>query len=139
MKRICVCLILIAMAAALVSCTKTNYAQTIAHNWDLVLPSSCEQVYGVSSDPGFHGDGERYHVFSCSDAEAMSTLLKWSETVIKDTNFLFNVVMELDIDESYLIKPGGYWRYAKSHQDGSKLIVLYSPEQQLLYVLEDFH
>jgi len=47
--------------------------------------------------------------------------------------------MELDIDESYLIKPGGYWRYAKSHQDGSKLIVLYSPEQQLLYVLEDFY
>ncbi len=69
----------------------------------------------------------------------MSTLLKWSESVIEDTSFLFNVVMELDIDESYLIKPGGYWRYAKSHQDGSKLIVLYSPEQQLLYVLEEFH
>lgn len=139
MKRICGCFILIAMAAALVSCTKTNYAEIIEHNWDLVLPSSCEQVYGVSSDPGFHGDGERYHVFSCSDAEAMSTLLKWSETVIKDTSFLFNVVAELDIDESYLLKPGGYLRYAKSHQDGSKLIVLYSPEQQLLYVLEDFH
>lgn len=44
-----------------------NYSYTLNANWGFSLPAGTAQVYRQDSGASFHGDGLRYHVFTCRE------------------------------------------------------------------------
>lgn len=46
----------------------TDYSYTLNANWGFSLPAGTAQVYQQDSGASFHGDGLRYHVFTCREA-----------------------------------------------------------------------
>lgn len=130
-------LILMLLAPSACSGTDRSYASAIEANWSIKLPDGCKEIYSKQSEADFHGDGERYHVFDCSNAEGMLDLVEWYNEAItsNDSNYILN---RLEVSEADRFQPGAYKEYTRKNVDGSLLILLYSPETQLLYVLEEF-
>jgi len=62
-----------------------GYGPVLRANWDLTLPTGCREVYETDSGESFHGDGERYHVFSLEDAGAVEEeLTAWAGEAGRD-------------------------------------------------------
>ncbi|HOG00468.1 MAG TPA: hypothetical protein PKW29_05090 [Clostridia bacterium] len=120
------------------ACAKKDYAEAIKGNWGIELPEGCQAIYVKQSEAGFNGDSERYHVFDCSDAQGMPELVEWYDGIVKD-NASYRLLDVLGVEDADYPQPGIYKKYVQSKAGGSTLVLLYSLDSKLLYVLEDFY
>ena len=78
-KRIVCTLTALFCVFLLTACGSNGYAPVLRANWNLTLPDRCREVYEIDSGASFQGDGERCHVFSFEDADAVAeTLTAWA-------------------------------------------------------------
>ncbi len=120
------------------ACAKKDYAAAIETNWGIRLPEGCEEIYKKQSEPAFNGDSERYHVFDCGEAEGMPDLVAWYDGLVTD-DASYRLLDELGVTKEDYPQPGKYKKYTCKKTNGSTLVMLYSPDTKLLYVLEDFY
>lgn len=120
------------------ACAKKEYAKVIKDNWRIELPEGCQVIYVKQSEAGFNGDSERYHVFDCNNAQGMLELVEWYDGIVKE-NASYRLLDVLGVEDADYPQPGIYKKYVQDKAGGSKLVLLYSPDSALLYVMEDFY
>lgn len=110
-------------------------------NWGIYVPSSLRKVYRTTSSSGFHGDGVRCTIFETrkpepSFIETFSTgrnirSEKFIIDSLKKGNLKIPAKKKLSFENSYL------WRQC-SQYDTDTLVILYFPDAQRYYFIEEF-
>jgi len=117
------------------------YTDVIRLNWSIKLPNPYEEVYSIDSGPSFHGDGERYHIFSYKDNEDVELSLKWKEGKNVAVESAINQVLNtLNVPAKYMPDfQSKYKYYLKREQDSSVIYLVFFPNTKRLYVIEDIY
>lgn len=123
-----------------------DYSTVLNANWGFKLPSKSQysEVYSKDSGAGSHGDGIRYHIFSCKDDKPISEMFDWSATeekTIFSSSYQDAVTEWLsEIDVSAEDAPDYskclYWYDSKD--DNSEIIVLWDSSKNRVYIAESF-
>lgn len=132
-----------------------SYASVLEANWGVKLPVSacCREVYRQDTGPSFHGDGVRYHVFSCINSAAIDELLpwsaeeghtlEWSQTAGEERQYRSYSqsaqlwLHELDVPETQLPVYESCVCWYSSAPDNSQLILFWDPGSRRLYIVEN--
>ncbi len=123
-----------------------DYSSTIKQNWGVVLPeeSGYKQIYDMQTEPSFHGDGFRYHVFSIEDITLVENTFSWTSAQ-QETNFYDSYTEscegwldEIGVPQSERPTYSECVYYYDSQSDLSEIIMLLSKTQSKLYVVESF-
>ena len=125
---------------------ETDYNRIMAQNWGISLPRECRyrEIYSKDTGPSFHGDGIRYHVFSCRNGEPVEQMDVWQEAEGKTvfartyTDALGQWLDALSVPAAF--RPDGsacVYLYAVRH-DHSELLMLWNRDTRSIYVAESF-
>jgi len=115
-------------------------ARVIEMNWGVSVPDGFEEIYHVKTPASFHGDGERYTVFEAKGGAAPG-IGAFSNGRDAAAEMFVNAIMNnLEVPENKRPDTSDYrWKsYSKSPQeeDGSSMIVIYTPENKRMYFVE---
>ncbi len=139
---IAVAAMLLAGGYLLTRLSASNYTQTLQANWEIRLPSSCTLIYNTDSGASSHGDGRRYHVYTCMDEDALTQALAWeseqSATLFCDS-YADAVTAWLEAISAEDAQYPDFSRcvyYYLASEDSSELIVLWDCGSQTVYVAE---
>lgn len=113
-----------------------NVAKTFELNWGIVLPSDFKEEYAVNTGVSFHGDGERYSVYS---GMSFLTSLEDSknELLEEEVNNLYNA---LNISEEYRINFAHQYSWKKIYQKDDErnyLYCIFDEETKRFYFYEN--
>ncbi len=124
----------------------SNYLRILELNWGISFSAAAElsEVYANDSGASFHGDGIRYHVYSCKHAQYLVQDLDWTKeesATIYHPNFheaANDWLDQINVPESERPAYSGcsYW-YA-SQEDNSEIIIFWDSIESLLYIIESF-
>lgn len=123
----------------------SGYGAILRANWGFDLPrrGACAEVYAADSGESFHGDGLRYHVYSCRDTH-LESLYAWlpdeHATIYHDS---FRAAAEdwleqLGVPDEQRPAYADCYYWYQSQEDNSELIVFWDKGRETLYVLESF-
>lgn len=151
MKQLAFFLALILLFAALLTgCLKndSSYFSVMNRNWELSLPEDgvFTEIYAKDSGASFHGDGTRYHAFSCSDPGQVEALLPWlPEATTHATNYFPSIqeaanawLDELQVPQEERPDPAGCQIWYATKSDRSELLVFWDSKIQRIYIVEHF-
>lgn len=140
-------LVVLGFTLAAVSCLRAGggYGAVLKANWGFVLPrrGQCTEVYSADSGASPHGDGLRYHVYSCRDThiESMYAWLPDEHATIYHDSFhaaADDWLGQLNVPAERRPVCSGCVYHYQSQDDHSELIVFWDEGRQMLYVLESF-
>ncbi len=129
---------LLLFALMLTGCQSKGYGQVIEDNWDISIPEDYELLYEASSDLGFHGDNERYHVFAYSESSELADIVTWLDDATINAR-VAEILNGLKVEEKY--RPtarSGLKRYTFRKEGSSRMYWYFDAVNGLLYVVEDF-
>lgn len=138
------CVIVICICIAILLQPLYRYSRTVYTNWKYDLPVTYREVYEYS-EPSFHGDGYRYHVFQYWKSKKAIEQLYTRESADKsekeldsDITIISEWLDEMDVPEN--VRPDYkecLWQSAKQ-EDGSVIYLLWNPKTFTLYIAESF-
>lgn len=119
---------------------KNIYANIIKSNWNIELPSEYKEVYSCDTGPSFLGDGERYHIFQYEENSNIGSSLDWeSDKNIMMESTVFSILSSLNVPREYFPKfEKEYKYYLRNEEDLSELYIVFSKEENRVYIVEDF-
>ncbi len=138
--------LIIAISAILAWNHFFDYSYVLEINWGISIPqeSHYSEIYSQDSGSGFHGDGNRYHIFICRDIEPISEMFEWQpaehETIFHDSysdaaeEWLDEINVPLQERPDY--ENCLYWY--QSQNDNSEIIILLDKDVSKMYVIESF-
>ena len=140
------CILILGGAMLFMSNHLTDYNPTLEANWGISIPSKARysEIYSKNSVPSFHGDGIRYHIFSCKDHSCVGEMLDWErderETIFYDNySNTVNVWLEtIDVPSEYQPDYSDCLFWYNSQDDHSEIIILWDKGKNALYVVESF-
>jgi len=125
-----------------------SYSAALSANWGISLPAKavCTEAYTHRSEPGFHGDGFRYHVFSYKNEEPIAGMLNWrapqdiqaaifSPTAREAADAWLN---EINVPEDQRPDYAQCSFWYQSQRDNSEIVLFWNPEADRLYIVESF-
>lgn len=122
-----------------------DYGGVIKANWDISIPKEAEyrEVYSKDSGVSFHGDGIRYHVFSCKQTAPIDKMADWSNTQ-QETKYnssykdaVTGWLDSIEVPDDRLPDFSACTYFYKSEYD-DELILLWNKQKGTLYVVECF-
>lgn len=131
---------------AIVWMSMTGYSRVLKTNWELEIPFSarCSEVYEKDTGASFNGDGIRFHVFSCKNEDRIDDMLVWTDD--DHSTIYYGSLSEaaeqwldvLDVPEEWRPEYDDSRYYYCSQEDNSELIIFWSKEAKMLYIVENF-
>lgn len=146
-KRIVCTLTALFCVFLLTACGSNGYAPVLRANWNLTLPDRCREVYEIDSGASFQGDGERCHVFSFEDADAVAeTLTAWAGeagraaggTGIAETAEEILTGLAVPAEERPNYENSQYWFTVGTDDSRDQILVFLDRGAGKLYVVERF-
>ncbi len=142
MAALILAIVLAVIVATHVLWEKSDYSSVLQANWDISLPSAAkyDQIYTKDSGASFHGDGERFHVFTYLNQSPIEEMLQWKAEAdyssYSDTidEWLDSIDVPSEFHPHYAYC--NYWYHRKS--DGSEIVILWNEQRKLIYVAESF-
>lgn len=125
-------------------CSSGDYSSVLQTNWGFELPDGCELIYQKDSGASFHGDGFRYHVYSCADTAAVSDAFEWTDsgntTVFYDTRLEAAAAFldELGTPENERTDFSRCLSAYYSQEDSSEAFLFFDSAGGRLYIIESF-
>lgn len=123
-----------------------DYSSVLKANWGFSLPLTAgySETFSEETEASFHGDGIRYHIFSCKYKRPVSNMFDWQLTEA-DTRCCESYseavgewLSELQVpEEEYPDMAECLWWY-QSQQDGSEILMLWNEGAGKLYIVESF-
>lgn len=139
-------IIICAIAVGILLYLNSNYSITLKTNWGFHMPikSRCVEIYENDTGDSFHGDGNRYHVFSYKNEDGIKAMFTWSSAE-KETAYHFcyseavnKWLDEINVpDEQYPNFSQCLWWYDKQ-EDNSEIIVMWDSQEKKVYIVESF-
>ena len=123
-----------------------TYAEMYMGNWGFSLPktSECKEIYEKDTGSSFHGDGNRYHVYSYEVEEGIAEMVDWSKTE-ENTKYFSSYreavedwLTQIDVEREAYPVYGNVSYYYQRQEDNSELIIIWNSEEEKIYVLESF-
>ncbi len=121
-----------------------NYSYVLKINWNIELPKNLKEIYEISTDANFHGDGTRYHIFTYQEDEQVQDMFKWT---LNEQETLYYKSYQEFVDDSLNklnVPSTNYPNYANSQywynkkDDNSEIIILWDSLENKLYIIESF-
>lgn len=109
-------------------------------NWGEKIPTTCEQTYYVDEGASFHGDGTRYHVYTCSSPEEMKRWVEWKMGPNASVELIINDWMkDLEVDEGdELVFDQTYQYFKLIRKKENRAYLIWIESDQKLYIVESF-
>ena len=138
--------VICAIAFGILRHLNSSYSMVLKMNWGFQMPvkSNCVEIYENDTGDSFHGDGKRYHVFSCKSEDDVKAMFTWSS---KENKTLYHSCYceavngwldEINVpDEQYPIFSQCLWWYDKQ-EDNSEIIVMWDSQEKKVYIAESF-
>jgi len=105
-------------------------------NWGISVPDGFKKVYHAKT-PSFHGDGSRFSVFE-SDGDSDPRLSNFEQGRDIQAEVFVNTIMD-DLEVPKDKRPASsdyYWKSYSNEEDGSSMIIIYTPEDKRMYFAE---
>ncbi len=120
---------------------ETSYADIIHINWSIDISDiskDYEEIYSTDSGASFHGDGERYHIFQCTNSDEILQWLNWTSNKNDEMEAEVAEILEpLHIPKEYLPDfQENYQYFATTKEDHSRIYFIFVPDTKKLYVVE---
>ena len=115
------------------------YNEFIDMNWSIKLPRAYKEIYSADSGLGSIEDSERYHIFKYKkeDTEFFSQWESGKNTEIELA--VEKILADLNIESEYMPDFELKYKYcSKKGQDFSKIYLIFFPDINRLYVIENF-
>ena len=141
MKKIDSLILCISLILILTGCSFNSF--TFERNWNLELPKDLHEIYHKDTGSSFHGDGTFYTIYQINDIDSIESLLDWTDVSspsrLTDSyeDFATHCLDELDIASDERINFEQCQYYYQVKDDGSELLLVYNPETDYLYVIEN--
>ena len=141
MKKIDSLILCISLIFILTGCSFNSF--TLERNWSLELPKDLHKTYHKDTGSSFHGDGTFYTIYQINDTDSMESLVDWTDvpspTRLTDSyeDFAIQCLDELDVPSDERINLEQCQYYYQVKDDGSELLLVYNPETDYLYVIEN--
>ena len=139
-------IVICAIAFGILRYLNSNYSIVLKMNWGFEMPakSKCIEIYEQDTGDSFHGDGNRYHVFSYKNENGIETMFTWSSEEKKTiyhscySEAVEEWLDELNVqDEQYPDFSQCLWWYDKQ-EDNSEIIVMWDSQGKKVYIVESF-
>lgn len=111
--------------------------------WHLTFPESAEEIYHRDTGSSPHGDGFRYTVYELTDTEDLPDFTEWTDTQLETKyaedyeGFALQCLNKLDVpSEERMDFDACVYSYSQK-EDSSELLLMYDPEVNRLYVIEE--
>jgi len=105
-------------------------------NWGISVPDGFQKVYHVKT-AGFHGDGGRFSVFEAKgESDPKLSNFEWGRNTSVEL-FVNTIMADLEVPKDK--RPASddyYWKSYSKEEDGSSMIIIYSPEDKRMYFVE---
>ncbi|OMF96888.1 hypothetical protein [Paenibacillus sp. FSL R7-0337] len=148
-----VVVIAIALPAYLWNEAKTDFShkRQYERNWQLQLPSKFKELDQYTNQGGFRGEGLRYTIFRTKEKQ-LSSILKstggrkriehYSGDTLQDNErdiqkYVENTLQPLDIPEDKTPNFNGVYSWQDFNYESDRLVVLYYPNKNICYFVED--
>lgn len=117
------------------------YTEIIKANWNISLPDLNNEIYSLSSEPSFQGDGPRYHVLDYKNSDTEKLFLNWNEERnIYIESDIYKITDKLNVSSKYMPDfSHKYKYYIKTKTDSSTLYLVFAVDSKKLYVIEDIY
>lgn len=141
MKKSNLLFLCISLVLILTGCSFNSF--TLERNWSLELPKDLHETYHKDTGSSFHGDGIFYTIYQINDVDSIESLVDWTDvsspTRLTDSyeDFATQCLDELDISSDKRINLEQCRYYYQVKEDGSELLLVYNPETDYLYVIEN--
>ena len=138
---------MIAVALFLAFCIRQFiplYSLIMRGNWGISLPLTalCEQVYEKDTGASFHGDGNRYHIFTYQNEGAIDSMVEWS-TEERKTRYFDSLseaaeewLAEIEVSEELHPDYVECVAWYDSQMDNSEIIIYWDKDAKRIYVIE---
>ena len=141
MKKSNLLILCISLVLILTGCSFNSFI--FKRNWSLELPKDLHEIYHKDTGSSFHGDGTFYTIYQINDVDSIESLVDWTDvsspTRLTDSyeDFATQCLDELDISSDKRINLEQCRYYYQVKEDGSELLLVYNPETDYLYVIEN--
>ncbi len=120
-----------------------NYSNTINLNWNIELSKSYKEIYSQESESSFHGDGERYHIFEYENNDSLNSCADVDWKIKKDLSLeddINSILKNLGVLDKYSPDFEKEYKYyfITDYKDFSKIYLIFIPELNKLYIIEQF-
>lgn len=118
--------------------------EIIEYNWDITLPDGGKELYYITGEPSFHGDGPRFSVYEYDNEEIIRSSFTWEDKKNTDMEEEIHNVLKMlgeynDVSEQYIPDFKKEYKYVtKSKEDNSQLYLVYINRENRIYVIEYF-
>ena len=139
-------LVICAISFGILRYLNSNYSMVLKMNWGFQMPatSKCIEIYENDTGDSFHGDGNRYHVFSYKSEDDIKSMFTWSSEENKTiyhscySEAVNEWLKEINVsDEQYPdYSKCVYWY--DNQEDNSEIIVMWDSQAKKVYIVESF-
>ncbi|MEK3718413.1 hypothetical protein [Paenibacillus sp. FSL R7-0333] len=148
-----VVILAVAIPAYLWNEAKTNHSPKWQYesNWQLQLPSEFKELDQYTNQGGFRGEGVRYTIFRTKEKQ-LSTIVKpyggrkiieqYSGDNLDDNErdiqkYVEDTLLRLDVPEDKTPDFNGVYSWQDFNYESDRLVVLYYPNKNICYFVED--
>lgn len=121
------------------------------HNWQLQLPSTFKELDQYTNQGGFRGDGVRYTIFRTKEKQLASIaqpyggrkrIEQYSGDNLHDNErdiqkYVEDTLLPLDVPEDKTPDFNGVYSWQDFTYESDRLVVLYYPNKNICYFVED--
>lgn len=116
----------------------------IYENWHIRLPQGGKEIYYITGEPSFHGDGPRFSVYEYDDEEIITSSFDWkykkNSNIEDEINDILKMLHEYnDLPKEYIPNLKKSYKYlTKSQDDNSDFYLIHITGKNRIYVIEYF-
>lgn len=108
-------------------------------NWGITIPTDFKEIYHISSDLGFHGDGWRYNVYNPKNKTHLPFFNGFQKSSDKDVEvFVKNCLNKLEADKNYFPLFNQEYLWWMERRSDNTLVIIYSPYTGYYYFVQEF-
>ena len=125
---------------------ETDYTKYINSNWKIKIPKKAkiQEIYSKTDEVNVLGDGVRYHIFSYKEEKYIKNLFEWTDKEKEIRHYSsYNEAITSWLEEINVPKEkypnyteSLYWHDAQ--EDDSQIIIVWSKQENKLYIIESF-
>lgn len=112
-----------------------KYAYIIQKNWNISIPFEDKLIY-QKGNTGIRGEGIKYTILKYNNDYKIKKLKEYNWTMEYNINEIDSTIKNLNIEEKYSLNSNKQYLYFYHEENESKIYILFSIEENKLYIIE---
>lgn len=112
-----------------------KYAYIIQKNWNINIPFEDKLIY-QKGNTGIRGEGIKYTILKYNNDYKIKKLKEYNWTMEYNISEIDSTIKNLNIEEKYSLNSNKQYLYFYHKENESKIYILFSIEENKLYIIE---